>query len=51
MVDHTPFNSFMLKEPVVGTCLGRIPPCALLLPIFGLARRLEEQTRALTLLD
>jgi hypothetical protein len=47
-----PFLSFTpLEQLVVGTRLSSISPRALLLAILGLARRLEEQTGALALLD
>jgi hypothetical protein len=40
-----------LEQLVVCTRLGSISPGALLLAVLGLARRLEEQTGALALLD
>lgn len=41
----------MLEQLIVRTGLGGISSRTLLLPVLGLARGLEEQTRALSLLD
>jgi hypothetical protein len=40
-----------LEQPIISTSLCGIPPRTLLLPVLRLTRRLEEQTRALSLLD
>lgn len=50
-ISYSTTPTVALEEPVLGTGLRGLSPCSLTLPVLGLARSLEEQTWALTLLD